>query len=266
MNTRSRSAHLCDVHYIPRNSIKSKTSKSSASHLARAQNFKKNCRLFTYNNSYFRSSKFKSTIHANNEGKNKALKPQKGKNPVLKIACWNIRSLKYSNEGDYSKNIRKQPNDKRPLLVKEVKKLNIDIICLSETRLLGQNNLEIDGYVLLWSGKEDKHQNGVAVLARKELLQGIDIHHNVKFVSDRIIQLNLYIDDQRTSVLSVYAPTNSYDIDDKLEFYDKLHELTSDIPRDTRLFICGDFNARVGRPRKKRKLMERHPWKFRIRD
>ena len=138
MNTRSRSAHLFDVHYIPRNAIKSKTSKSSASHLARAQNFKKNCRLFTYNNSYFRSSKFKSTIHANNEGKNKALKPQKGKNPVLKIACWNIRSLKYSNEGDYSKNIRKQPNDKRPLLVKEVKKLNIDIICLSETRLFGQ--------------------------------------------------------------------------------------------------------------------------------
>ena len=102
--------------------------------------------------------------------------------------------------------------------------------------------------------KEDKHQNGVAVLARKELLQGIDIHHNVKFVSDRIIQLNLYIDGQRTSVLSVYAPTNSYDIDDKLEFYDKLHELTSDIPRDTRLFICGDFNARVGRLRKNENL------------
>ena len=92
-------------------------------------------------------------------------------------------------------------------------------------------------------------QNGVAVLARKELLQRIDIHHNVKFVSDRIIQLNLYIDGQRTSVLSVYAPTNSYDIDDKLEFYDKLHELTSDISRHTRLFICGDFNVRVGRSR-----------------
>ena len=41
MNTRSRSAHLSDVHYISRNAIKSKTSKSSASHLARAQNFKK---------------------------------------------------------------------------------------------------------------------------------------------------------------------------------------------------------------------------------
>ena len=52
-------------------------------------------------------------------------------------------------------------------IVKKFKKLNIDIICLFETRLLGQNNLEIDGYVLLWSGKEDKHQNGVAVLTRK---------------------------------------------------------------------------------------------------
>ena len=57
----------------------------------------------------------------------KLLNLKKGKNPVLKIACWNIRSLKYSNEGDYSKKkIRKQPNDKHPLL--EVKKLNIDIL------------------------------------------------------------------------------------------------------------------------------------------
>ena len=49
--------------------------------------------------------------------------------------------------------------------------MNIDILCLSETRLLGQNNLEIDVHILLWSGKEDTHQNVVAVLARKELLK-----------------------------------------------------------------------------------------------
>ena len=39
----------------------------------------------------------------------------------------------------------------------------------SETRLLGQDNIEFDGYVLIWSGQEEKFQNGVAILMKKKM-------------------------------------------------------------------------------------------------
>ena len=59
MNPRSRSTGLRDVLHIPRNVIKSKTSKISVSHLARAKNYKRNCRLFSYQDTYFIAEMYK---------------------------------------------------------------------------------------------------------------------------------------------------------------------------------------------------------------
>ena len=135
------------------------------SHLARAQNFKTNCRLFTFNNVYFRSSAFKYPIEK--KINKRKIKNKKAHTVSVNIAAWNIRSLNYSREEDYS-TLKCTPNDKRPLLVKEAKRLHLDVLCLSETRLLGQDNLEINGYLLVWSGQEDIHQSGVALLLKQE--------------------------------------------------------------------------------------------------
>ena len=51
--------------------------------------------------------------------------------------------------------------------MKGVKVLNLGFVCLSETRYLGPDNLEIDGYVLIWSGQENKQQSGVGILIKK---------------------------------------------------------------------------------------------------
>ena len=77
--------------------------------------------------------------------------------------------MKSSNEEDLRSNPKLSLNDKRPILVKEAKRLNLDVLCLSETRLLGQDNIELDGYVLIWSGQEEKFQNGVAILIEKKM-------------------------------------------------------------------------------------------------
>ena len=39
---------------------------------------------------------------------------------------------------------------------------------MSETRLLGSDNLEFDDYVLVWFGKETEHQSGMAILRKKK--------------------------------------------------------------------------------------------------
>ena len=51
-------------------------------------------------------------------------------------------ALKSSEEEDYQKSLNTQPNDKRPLLVKEAIRLDLDIVCLFESRLLGQKTLK----------------------------------------------------------------------------------------------------------------------------
>ena len=101
---------------ISRNVIGSKTSKSFILHLAHAQNYKRNCRLFSYQDTYFTA-----------------------------------RTLQRNAEEDYSQKCS-SPNDKLPILIKEPKSLNLDFLCVSETRLLGSDNLEFDDYVLVWFG------------------------------------------------------------------------------------------------------------------
>ena len=124
------------------------------SHLARAQNFKTNCYLFTFNNVYFRSSAFKYPIEK--KINKRKIKNKKAHTVSVNIAAWNIRSLNYSREEDYS-TLKCTPNDKRLLLVKEAKRLHLDVLCLSETRLLVKSVRTISkSMAIFWFGQVRK--------------------------------------------------------------------------------------------------------------
>jgi len=84
------------------------------------------------------------------------------------ISYWNTRTLQRNAEEDYSQKCS-SPNDKLPILIKEQKSSNLDFLCVSETRLLGSDNLEFDDYVLVWFGKETEHQSGMAILMKKKI-------------------------------------------------------------------------------------------------
>ena len=142
-----------------------------------------------------------------------------------------------------SKSLNTQPNDKRPLLVKEAIRLDLDIVCLFESRLLGQNNVEINGYVLVWSGQTDKYQAGVAILMKKKIAQCIQ---DIQYVSERVKKIVLSLHDQSITIISAYAPTNTSEIAKKNSFYDELDKATTTIPSDHKVFVCADFNARIG--------------------
>ena len=61
-----------------------------------------------------------------------------------------------------------RPMDKRPLIIEEAKRNKFDFMFLSETRLLGSDNFELDGYTLIWSGHSTQHVHGVAILMKNE--------------------------------------------------------------------------------------------------
>ena len=147
----------------------------------------------------------------------------------FKIACWNIRTLQRNAEEDYSHK-RKSPNDKLPILIKETKRLNLDFLCLLETRLLGSDNLEFDDCVLVWSGKVTEHQSGVAILMKKKFTT---YKLTIEPISDRILKISLPMYNQGFTVIATYAPTNPHAIEDKMQFYEQLQKSIDNIPEKT---------------------------------
>ena len=69
----------------------------------------------------------------------------------------------------------------------------------------------------------------------------------VRCISDRIMAISFLKKGQYSTIISAYAPTNTYEIEHKMLFYDQLNKLTANIPKYYKLFVCGDYNARVGR-------------------
>ena len=68
-----------------------------------------------------------------------------------------------------------------------------------------------------------------------------------KAVSDRLMTLRLQLDrNQRATLISVYAPTMMYSDEFKSRFYEELDSLIKSVPRQDKLILLGDFNARVG--------------------
>ena len=65
--------------------------------------------------------------------------------------------------------------------------------------------------------------------------------------SDRIVSMRLPLKNNHYATLfSVYAPTLQAEPAEKDKFYSELRILLQGTPTDDKLFVLGDFNARVG--------------------
>jgi endonuclease/exonuclease/phosphatase family metal-dependent hydrolase len=60
------------------------------------------------------------------------------------------------------------------------------------------------------------------------------------------LQLNL-ANGEVATLISCYAPRLAAPLDEKEAFYDQLDRLIRAVPRGHKLYVLGDFNARVGR-------------------
>ena len=144
-------------------------------------------------------------------------------------------------------------NDKRTerrtaVVAEELKRYNIDIAALSETRLSGEDQLEEtgSGYTFFWSGKPDgeRRDAGVGFAIRNKLLDKIE---QPTAINERITRLRIPLANGRfTSVISIYAPTLVSCEDEIVAFYTALSSLLNTIPKEEGIILLGDFNARVG--------------------
>lgn len=138
-------------------------------------------------------------------------------------------------------------NDSRKTAVinDELKRLNVDIATLQETRLADSGTLKEKDYTFFWQGKgpDERRDHGVGFAVKNGLLGMIEPGSNG---SERILTLRLNTTEGPITLVSVYAPTLTSAPDKKDEFYENLASILRNIPSKEQVVLLGDFNARVG--------------------
>jgi hypothetical protein len=150
---------------------------------------------------------------------------------VVNVGFWNVRTMYQTG--------------KAAQIAQEFRRYKLDILGISECRWPGSGRIRLaSGETIVYSGKEEAHEGGVAVMldefAEKCLLEW-------KPVSDRIVKIRMDSRFAKTTVIVGYAPTNAADDEAKEIFYDQLQATVREVDRHDVLIMGGDFNAKVGK-------------------
>lgn len=164
----------------------------------------------------------------------------------MRIATWNVRTMRTGLPdtcGGYVKDLRKNA-----VIDAELSRLNISICALQETRLPDEGSLREVSYTFFWKGKNsaDAREHGVDFAVRNDILSAIETPRGV---SERIMVLRLKGTYGFVTLIAAYAPILKSSDVSKDAFYNQLSETVKTVSSGERLYILGDFNARVGRDR-----------------
>ena len=154
------------------------------------------------------------------------------------IATWNVRTLYASG--------------KLAIVMKEMKRYNIDILGLCETRWKNQGRLISDGQTMLYSGGEE-HMYGVGIILNKVASRTL---LSWEPISNRIMTARIQGKHTKVTIVQVYAPTNAANDTDKDAFYETLQNAIDNIPSHDLIILMGDLNAQLHSDRNGYKLIK----------
>ena len=127
----------------------------------------------------------------------------------------------------------------------ELKRLNVDITTLQETRHADSGILKEKDYTFFWQGKRsnEPREQGVGFAVRNSLLRMVEPGSGG---SELLLNLRLNSTTDPVTLISVYAPTVSATPHTKDLFYENLASIIRNIPSKEQVVVLWDFNARVG--------------------
>lgn len=153
----------------------------------------------------------------------------------MKITTWNVNGFRAILKKDFKQNIQI---------------LDPDILCIQETKArldqISEDDLQIDGYQLLWNAAERPGYSGVATYYKSEIciketelgigVEEFDIEgRTIKFVIDNIVLYNIYFPN---------GQRGQDRVDFKLRFYEKLLDNCQKLhAAGKQVIITGDFNT-----------------------
>jgi len=129
-------------------------------------------------------------------------------------------------------------------VTKEMERYDLDILGVSECGWTGAGRRRTrDGFTILFSGKENAHANGVALIINRSTAKTLIAWEPV---SDRIIRARFHSKYSKLTILRCYAPTNEAEDEVKDDWYEQLQYEVSIVPQPYLLLIMRDINAKVG--------------------
>lgn len=129
-------------------------------------------------------------------------------------------------------------------VLKEMKKLQISILGISEMRWPNSGKVVIDDHTVVYAGEgSPQHRNGVAIIMLQEIIKAVQ---NVVYFSDRIILIQLQTTTTNFNVLQVYASTSEYDDEQVESFYNDLEQVLALTKSHKMTIVMGDFNVKIG--------------------
>ena len=150
--------------------------------------------------------------------------------PALKIGTWNIRSMFEAGKIHNT--------------IKEMSRLRIDVMGISEMRWPGNGECQIGDHIVYYAGNEDRnHRQGVGLIIKKELKPSII---SCLPYSDRVILLKIRGNPFNINLIQVYAPTADKGEEIAEDLYAQIGEVLKNVKTGEVNMIMGDFNAKVG--------------------
>jgi exonuclease III len=131
-------------------------------------------------------------------------------------------------------------------LILHMKRHDIDVLCIQETRKNDVAAFEEQGYLVLLSGSGtvDKTWAGVGIIVAPRCKHRIKSY---KQISDRICSLKLKVAGGVLGVISAYAPHNLSPLDERFRFFAELGDSFRRCSANVGKFIFGDLNSRIGK-------------------
>ena len=150
--------------------------------------------------------------------------PSKRARKDIVFGTWNVRTLRADGRLEE--------------LEYELERYQWELIGLSEMRWKDFGEITTDnGHKLYYSGKQDKHEEGVGFLAHKSIANSI---MECKPVSSRHIAIRLKASPFNITIIQVYAPTSEASDETAEDFYNQREEILQQTPKKDIIIILGD--------------------------
>ena len=128
-------------------------------------------------------------------------------------------------------------------VVKQMARVNVDILGISELKWTGMGEFNSDDHYLYYSRQQSLRRNGVAIKVNKRVQNAV-LECNLK--KDRMISVCFQGKPFNITVIQAYAPTGNAEEAEVDQSYEDLEDLLELTPKKDVLFIIGDWNAKVG--------------------
>ena len=141
------------------------------------------------------------------------------------IGTWDVRSM---NKGKLK-------------VVKQMTRVNIDILEISELRWNGMGEFNSDDHYIYYGVQESLRRNGVAIIVNKRVKNAV-LGCNLK--NDRMISVHFQGKPFNIMIIQAYAPTSNTEEAEIEQFCEDLQDFLELTPNNDVLFIKGDWNAK----------------------